>query len=403
MIARVAFETAVAAALMQLKEEGRYRTFRTLERRRGQAPQAHWHETDDVRPVRVWCSNDYLGMAHHPVVVAAMREAIERGATGAGGTRNIGGTSFAHVELEALLAAHHGKERALTFTSGYAANATTLAALGHVVPDLIIFSDAGNHNSVIEGIRRAGVAKRIFRHNDVDDLRAQLRSAPTHAPKLIACESVYSMNGSVAPLAEIVALAEEFGALTYLDEVHAVGMYGATGAGIAQQCGLAHRIDILQGTLGKAYGLQGGYIAASAAIVDCVRSFGAGFIFSTALAPVLALGAAASIRHLQTSQVEREQQRVHVQLMKEKLSEMQVPFLDRPSHIIPVLIAGAERVRRVTDALLYEHGHYVQPINYPTVPRGAERIRLTPGPAHTELHITDFVAALCAVLSREME
>lgn len=337
-------------------------------------------------------------MSHHPKVRQAMHDAIDMGATGAGGTRNISGTHRVHVQLETALARLHNTPAALTFTSGYAANLTTLATLGQLLPGLVILSDAGNHNSMIEGIRRSGAQKIIFKHNDLDDLDRMLRGLPAEQPKVIAFESIYSMNGAVAPVDAIVELAQRSGALTYLDEVHSVGMYGAQGGGIAQALGVESQVDIVQGTLGKAFGLQGGYIASSKPIIDCIRSFGAGFIFSTSLAPVLAAGAQASVEHLMHSDVERCGQRQQVARLKEALSRAGIAFLDNPSHIVPVMIGDAARVRRITDLLLAQHGHYAQPINYPTVPRGTERIRLTPGPFHTDDMIADFVHAFSHVL-----
>jgi 5-aminolevulinate synthase len=391
------YNALFTARLDMLHAEGRYRRFVTLERPTGQFPHARWHVNGATRDVVIWCSNDYLGMGHHPAVRAAMHAAVDAGSTGAGGTRNIAGTHALHVELERTLAALHGKPAGLLFTSGYSANQTALAALGSVLPGAVIFSDASNHNSMIEGIRRSGAQKVIFKHNDVQDLREKLASVPPAQPKIIAFESVYSMSGTISPIAQIAALAKEFGALTYLDEVHAVGMYGAQGGGVAQERGVADQIDVIQGTLGKAYGLGGGYITGSAALVDCVRSFGNGFIFSTSLPPVIAAGALASVRHLQASSEERQLQRKHVGYLRQRLRETQIPFVDAPSHIVPVLVPGAQHVKAVSDRLLEEHGVYVQPINYPTVSRGEERLRFTPGPKHTPELIDQLVEALMAV------
>jgi 5-aminolevulinate synthase len=385
------------ARIDQLKHEGRYRVFAHLERPAGAFPRAIWHSPTGRREIVIWCSNDYLAMGHHPVVRQAMHEAIDAGATGAGGTRNIAGTHHAHVQLEQTLMALHGKPAALTFTSGYAANHAALAVLGSLMPDCMILSDERNHNSMIEGIRRSGATKIIFKHNDVDDLESKLRTLPIDQPRIIAFESVYSMCGSTAPVREISHLAKRYGALTYLDEVHAVGMYGERGGGIAQAQGVEDEIDVIQGTLGKAFGLAGGYIAGHEALVDCVRSFGSGFIFSTALPPVIAAGARASILHLMRSDAERQLQQRHAGLLKSALCEAGLPVMPSPSHIVPVMIGDAAKAKALTDRLLHEHGQYCQPINYPTVPRGAERIRLTPGPLHTPELIHTFVEALCSV------
>jgi 5-aminolevulinate synthase len=382
--------------LDQLKREGNYRVFTELERPVGKFPRAIWHSPQGRREVVIWCSNDYLGMGHHRVVRQAMCEAIDAGATGAGGTRNIAGTNHAHVALERALAKLHRKPAALTFTSGYVANHTSLAVLGSLLPNCVILSDESNHNSMIEGIRRSGAAKIIFKHNDVHDLESKLACLPADQPKIVAFESVYSMCGSIAPVREIAALAKHYGALTYLDEVHAVGMYGEQGGGIAQAQGCEAEIDVIQGTLGKAFGLVGGYIAASAALVDCVRSFGNGFIFSTSLPPVIAAGALASVTHLMQSDYEREAQKCHAAMLKRALRNVGIPTLPSPSHIVPVIVGDAIKVKRLTDKLLDEHGQYAQPINYPTVPRGSERIRLTPGPLHNESLIESFVDALDA-------
>jgi 5-aminolevulinate synthase len=385
------------ARLNGLKTEGRYRSFAELERPMGRLPHARWHTPAGVRDVVIWCSNDYLGMGHHPIVVSAMHAAIDAGSTGAGGTRNIAGTHHLHVELERALAALHNQAAALLFTSGYTANLTALAALGSVLNGAVILSDAANHNSMIEGIRRSGAEKIIFRHNDVADLEKHLQSLPAAQPKIIAFESVYSMSGSISPLVEIVALAKRYGALTYLDEVHAVGMYGPRGGGVAQALGLEHDIDLIQGTLGKAFGLGGGYIAGNAAIVDCVRSFGNGLIFSTSLPPVIAAGALASVQYLMRHDAERQLQQSHAAYLKQQLKSAGIAFIESPSHIVPVIVPGAAKVKAISDRLLNEFGIYVQPINYPTVARGEERLRFTPGPKHTPALIDALIDALVGV------
>ena len=382
--------------LDQLKREGNYRVFTELERPRGQFPRTIWHSPHGPREVIIWCSNDYLCMGHSEVIRAAMHAAIDQGATGAGGTRNIGGTNHWHVQLEHTLSALHHKEAALTFTSGYIANYTSLAVLGSILPECAILSDQGNHNSMIEGIRRSGAHKLIFKHNDLADLEAKLAALPQAQPKIIAFESVYSMNGNIAPVREIVALAKRYGALTYLDEVHAVGMYGPHGGGIAQLLGIEDQVDVIQGTLGKAFGLVGGYITGCAALVDCVRSFGHGFIFSTALPPVIAAGAHASITHLMHSDGERVLQQRHAAALKQALVGAHIPMLPSPSHIVPVVIGDPIKTKQLTDRLLNDYGIYVQPINFPTVARGTERLRLTPGPGHTPALIQQFVQALDA-------
>ena len=395
------YTAAFDRSLEDLRVEGRYRVFTELERPAGQHPRALWHAPDgSKREVIVWCSNDYLNMAHHPVVTAAMHRAIDDGATGAGGTRNIGGNHHAHVLLEQRLAALHGKEAALVFSSGWIANYTTLAALGRVLPDAVILSDRDNHNSMIEGIRRSGAQRIVFNHNDVEDLERHLESLPRTRAKVIAFESLYSMDGSIAPIAQICDLAQRYNAFTYLDEVHAVGMYGSTGGGQAQAQGVQNRIDLIQGTLGKAFGLQGGYIAGSSAVIDGVRSLGAGFIFSTALPPVIASGALAAVEHLSTSSLERDLQQRHAALLKARLLALGLPVMPSPSHIVPVMVGDATLCKRISDELLEHHGIYVQPINYPTVPRGTERLRFTPGPRHTPALIESLVHALETVWTR---
>ena len=395
------YTAAFERSLEDLRTEGRYRVFTELERPAGQHPRALWHAPDgEKREVIVWCSNDYLNMAHHPNVTSAMHRAIDGGATGAGGTRNIGGNHHMHVRLEQRLAALHGKEAALVFSSGWIANYTTLAALGRVLPDVMMLSDADNHNSMIEGIRRSGAQRIVFNHNDVDDLERHLESLPPTQAKVIAFESLYSMDGSIAPIAQICDLATRYNAFTYLDEVHAVGMYGPSGGGQAQAQGVQSRVDLIQGTLGKAFGLQGGYIAGSKVVIDGVRSLGAGFIFSTALPPVIASGALAAVEHLSNSSLERDLQQRHAALLKARLLALGLPLTPSPSHIVPVMVGDATLCKRISDELLERHSIYVQPINYPTVPRGTERLRFTPGPRHTPELIEHLVRALETVWTR---
>ncbi|MGQ0672665.1 MAG: 5-aminolevulinate synthase [Hyphomicrobium sp.] len=382
-----------------LKAEGRYRVFADVKRRRGAYPAAVQHTAEGTRPITVWCSNDYLGMSQHPVVVGAMHEALDAVGAGSGGTRNISGTTHYHVELEAELADLHGKDSALLFTSAYVANDSTLSTLQKLIPGLIILSDAKNHASMIEGIRRGGNEKHVFRHNDMGDLEARLKALPAAAPKLIAFESVYSMDGHIAPIATVCDLAEKYGAITYLDEVHAVGLYGPRGGGIAERDGVMHRVDIINGTLAKGYGTMGGYIAASSEICDAIRSFAPGFIFSTSLAPAIAAGALASVRHLKRSQLERARHQERARTLKARLKAARLPTMDNPSHIVPILVGNPVHCKAVTDSLLNRHGIYVQPINYPTVPKGTERMRLTPSPVHTDEAMTLLVGALSALWS----
>ncbi len=386
-----------AAAVTQIKRENRYRVFAELSRCSGAFPKAKLRSPGGEREVTVWCSNDYLGMGQHPAVLDAMHRAIDEVGAGSGGTRNISGTTRFHVELESELADLHGKESALLFGSGYAANQGTLAAAAKIVPDLAILSDERNHASMIEGIRHGRAQKHIFAHNDLADLEKQLNALPIGQPKLIAFESVYSMDGDIAPVRGIVALAKRYQALTYLDEVHAVGMYGPRGGGIAEREGLLDDIDIVEGTLAKAYGLMGGYIAADGAVIDAIRSTAAGFIFTTSLAPAIAAGAIASVRHLKSSNAERQLQRLHVTRLKIALAERGLPVLAGESHIVPLVVGDAARCKTLTDALLDSYAIYVQPINYPTVPRGAERIRLTPGPLHTPEEIARLAEAVGAL------
>ncbi|MFO1236338.1 MAG: 5-aminolevulinate synthase [Alphaproteobacteria bacterium] len=387
------FDDAIGA----LKDEGRYRVFIDIERQRGSFPRAvhHASETQGKRSITVWCSNDYLGMGQHPVVTTAMHEAIEAVGAGSGGTRNISGTTHFHVELERELADLHGKEAALLFTSGFVSNDATLSTLQNILPGLIIYSDALNHASMIEGIKRGRGRCRVFRHNDLAHLEELLAADDPETPKLIAFESVYSMDGDIAPIGAICDLAEKYGALTYLDEVHAVGMYGPRGAGVAERDGVMHRIDIMEGTLAKAFGVMGGYIAASARIVDCVRSYAPGFIFSTSLSPVLAAGALASVRYLKESTAERDLLHAKAAKLKAMLKAANLPVMESSvSHMVPVLVGDPVQCKAVADELLFEYGIYVQPINYPTVPRGTERLRFTPSPTHGDDKLAELVAAL---------
>ncbi len=389
------------AALGQLHAEGRYRTFIDIERTRGQFPHAVWRRPDGTeQPITVWCGNDYLGMGQHPAVIAAMHEALDATGAGSGGTRNISGTTVYHKRLEAELADLHGKDAALLFTSAYVANDATLSTLPKLFPGLIIYSDALNHASMIEGVRRNGGAKRIFRHNDVDHLRQLLAADDPSIPKLIAFESVYSMDGDFGPIPEIVALAEEFGAMTYLDEVHAVGLYGPRGGGVAERDGLAHRIDIINGTLGKAYGVHGGYIAASAKMCDAIRSYAPGFIFTTSLPPVVAAGAAASVAHLKHDQALRDAHQTQARILKFRLKGLGLPIIDHGSHIVPVIVGNPVHTKLMSDMLLEQFGIYVQPINFPTVPRGTERLRFTPSPVHGPREMDSLVNAMDALWSR---
>jgi len=395
------YAKAFTEALQTVKDEGRYRIFADIRRNRGQFPSARHFAAAGARQITVWCSNDYLGMAQHPAVLAAMHEALDTAGAGSGGTRNISGTSHYHVELEAELADLHRKEAALLFTSAYVANDTTLATLQKLLPGCVVFSDEKNHASMIAGIRNGGGDKRIWRNNDLADLEAKLRALPHDRPKIIAFESVYSMDGLMAPIGAICDLARKYGALTYLDEVHAVGLYGPRGGGLAEQQRVMHRLDIINGTLAKGFGIMGGYIAATRTICDAIRSYAPGFIFTTSLAPALAAGAVASIRHLKTSTSERERHQERVGTLKGRLKAAGLPVMDNPSHIVPLLVGNPVLCKQMTDALLDRFGIYVQPINYPTVPRGTERLRLTPSPQHSDAEIERLVAAL-RVLWSEM-
>lgn len=409
------YEETLHDQLRALKKGGEYRYFAEMERRAGSFPSvcakqfapnfskyygpSVAHELEQFKIERetvVWCSNDYLGMGQSDVVKSAMCAAIEQYGAGAGGTRNIAGTTQLHDELEVELADLHNKQAALLFTSGYIANEATLSTLGKLFPDAVIFSDADNHASMIAGIRHSGVEKRIWRHNDLEHLEELLASVAPERRKIIAFESVYSMDGDIAPIAAICDLAERYNAFTYLDEVHAVGMYGERGGGISERDGVAHRVDIIQGTLGKAYGVIGGYIAADALTIDAIRSFAPGFIFTTALPPAVAAGALASVRHLKQSDAERTAQRRNVGLVKAQLKQAGIEQIENSSHIVPVMIGDAKRCKTISDRLLRDHGVYLQPINYPTVPKGTERLRITPGPLHTPSQMRELIQALSA-------
>jgi 5-aminolevulinate synthase len=387
------FETAID----QLKSERRYRVFADLERDACAYPRAKWHRGGSAGDVTIWCSNDYLGMGRHPDVIAAMRDTAAKAGVGAGGTRNISGTNHPVVELEAELADLHGKEGALVFTSGWVSNLAAISTIADLLPNCLILSDALNHNSMIEGIKRSSAERQIFRHNDLAHLEELLKKAGGERPKLIVFESLYSMDGDIAPIAAIADLAERYNALTYMDEVHAVGLYGPRGGGIADREGVMHRIDVIEGTLAKGFGTLGGYIAANSAIVDAVRSYAPGFIFTTALPPAVAAAAHAAVRHLKVSQAERERHQRQARMTKHALTEAGLPVLDNPSHIVPVMVRDAELCKAASDLLLERHGIYIQPINYPTVARGTERLRITPSPMHSDAHIAELVEALVDV------
>lgn len=398
------YEAFLAMKLDGLHAEGRYRVFAELERKAGSFPTAARYDghgsADPTGQVTVWCSNDYLGMGQNAKVIAAMHQALDAFGAGAGGTRNISGTNHSHVLLERELADLHGKEAALLFTSGYVSNWTTLSTLGASIPDCVIISDAGNHASMIEGIRHSKAEKRIFRHNDWADLDRILSEYGPERPKIVAFESVYSMDGDITPLRQIVEVCEKNGAMTYLDEVHAVGMYGPRGGGIAEREGLMDRIDIIEGTLGKAFGVVGGYITGSAKLVDFIRSFASGFIFTTALPPHVAVGALASIRHLKWSNAERLAQRERVAKVRARLNSIGIPLIPNDSHIVPVMVGDAAKCKWISDLLLDRHGIYVQPINYPTVPKKTERLRITPTPLHSDADIDRLVGALSELWSQ---
>jgi 5-aminolevulinate synthase len=397
----VDYQRVFTQAIDRLHEEGRYRVFIDILRNKGSFPNARcFAGHNGPKPITVWCSNDYLAMGQHPKVVAAMEEALHDVGAGSGGTRNIGGNTHYHVDLEAELADLHGKEGALLFTSGYISNEATLATLGKILPGCIIFSDELNHASMIAGIRNSGCEKRVWRHNDLAHLEELLAAEDPETPKLIAFESVYSMDGDVADIAAICDLSDQYNALTYCDEVHAVGMYGPRGGGITDRDGVAHRVTIIEGTLGKAFGVMGGYIAADKMIVDVIRSYAPGFIFTTSLSPVLVAGVLASVRHLKASSVERGAQQASAAFLKASFAEAGLPVMPSTTHIVPLMIGDPVKAKKISDTLLAEYGVYVQPINYPTVPRGTERLRFTPGPAHTEAMMTELTTALVEIWSR---
>jgi 5-aminolevulinate synthase len=394
------YDAYFTSALDRLRDERRYRVFADLERLAGRFPRAVWHSPEGPRDVVVWCSNDYLGMGQHPKVIGAMVETATRMGTGAGGTRNIAGTNHPLVDLERELADLHGKEAALVFTSGYVSNETGISTLVKLMPNCLILSDAWNHNSMIEGVRQSGAEKQIFRHNNADHLEELLRAADPARPKLIVFETLYSMDGDVAPVARFCDLAKRYGAMTYADEVHAVGMYGPRGGGQAEQQGTMDRVDVLEGTLAKAFGCLGGYIAASKPLIDAVRSYAPGFIFTTALPPAICAAATAAIRHLKTSSFERERHQERAARVKAVLSAAGLPVMQNDTHIVPVFVGDPEKCKEATDLLLEDHGIYIQPINYPTVPKGTERLRITPSPYHDDVLIDRLAEALVDVWDR---
>ncbi len=394
------YDSIFKSAIERLHGEGRYRVFIDILRTKGSYPNAHCFGGNGPKPVTVWCSNDYLGMGQHPSVIEAMETALHQVGAGSGGTRNISGNTHFHMELEAELASLHGKDAALLFTSGYVSNEAALSTIGKLLPGCVIFSDELNHASMIAGIKNSGCEKRVFRHNDLEHLEALLAEADPDTPKLIAFESVYSMDGDIAPIAAMCDLADKYRALTYLDEVHAVGMYGDHGGGISERDGLAGRLTIIEGTLGKAFGVMGGYIAASRTIIDCIRSYAPGFIFTTSLSPVLVAGALASVRHLKASPAERESQQQAAAMLKKKFAAAGLPVMPSVTHIVPLLVGCPIKAKRISDILLAEYGLYVQPINFPTVPRGTERLRFTPGPCHTAEMMDELTDALVEIWSR---
>jgi 5-aminolevulinate synthase len=397
----VDYDSIFRSAISRLHSEGRYRVFIDILRTKGSYPNAQcFAGHNGPKPITVWCSNDYLGMGQNPSVVEAMEKALHEVGAGSGGTRNISGNTHYHVELESELASLHGKTGALLFTSGYVSNEAALSTMGKLLPGCVVFSDELNHASMIAGIKSSGCEKRIFRHNDLDHLEQLLSECDPQAPKLIAFESVYSMDGDIAPIAAICDLADRYGALTYLDEVHAVGMYGIHGGGISERDGLAHRLTIIEGTLGKAFGIMGGYVAADRMIVDCIRSYAPGFIFTTSLSPVLVAGALASVRHLKTSSAERDAQQAAAAMLKKKFASARLPVMPSDTHIVPLLVGCPVKAKRISDVLLAEYGLYVQPINFPTVPRGTERLRFTPGPCHTAEMMDELTNALVEVWGR---
>jgi 5-aminolevulinate synthase len=397
----VNYDQIFEAAIDRLHAEGRYRVFIDILRNKGAYPNARcFHGHNGPKPITVWCSNDYLAMGQHPKVIEAMEEALHNVGAGSGGTRNIGGNTHYHVELEHELSDLHDKQGALLFTSGYVSNDATLSTLARILPGCIIFSDELNHASMIAGIRNSGCEKRVFRHNDVEHLEELLAAEDPDVPKLIAFESVYSMDGDVAPIHAICDLADKYNALTYLDEVHAVGMYGKRGGGISERDEAAHRLTIIEGTLGKAFGVMGGYIAADQRIIDVIRSYAPGFIFTTSLSPVLVAGALASVRHLKQSSEERDGQQAAAAKLKQLFSEAGLPVMNTTTHIVPLMVGDPVKAKRISDMLLAEYGVYVQPINFPTVPRGTERLRFTPGPSHDEAMMHDLTAALVEIWDR---
>jgi 5-aminolevulinate synthase len=400
MDSRVDYQAAFEAAVQKVKSEGRYRVFADLKRIRGAFPRATWTSADGAeREVTVWCSNDYLGQGQNPIVIEAMHAAIDAVGTGSGGTRNISGTTHHHVQLEAELADLHGKEAALLFTSGYVSNEATLETLQKILPGLVIFSDAFNHASMIAGIRHGGCEKHIFRHNDLAHLESLLQGFPISTPKLIAFESVYSMDGDIADLNALVALAHKYNAMTYLDEVHAVGMYGPRGGGVAERDGAMDQIDIIEGTLGKAFGVMGGYITGSAVLIDAIRSYAHGFIFTTSLPPALTAGALASVRYLKQHDEVRQRHQERAATLKRRFAEAGIPVMPSVSHIVPVMVGNPVHTKLISDMLLEDYGIYVQPINYPTVPKGTERLRFTPTPFHTDGMMDHLVKAMDALWS----
>jgi 5-aminolevulinate synthase len=394
------YDRIFKSAIERLHEEGRYRVFIDILRTKGNYPNARCFGGNGPKPITVWCSNDYLGMGQNPAVVAAMEEALHDVGAGSGGTRNISGNTHYHTELEAELASLHGKEAALIFTSGYVSNEATLSTLGKLLPGCVIFSDELNHASMIAGIKNSGCEKRVFRHNDLEHLEELLADEDPETPKLIAFESVYSMDGDIAPIGAICDLADKYNALTYLDEVHAVGMYGDHGGGISERNQVADRLTIIEGTLGKAFGVMGGYIAADQTIVDCIRSYAPGFIFTTSLSPVLVAGALASVRHLKASNEERRAQQEAAAMLKAKFSAAGLPAMPSVTHIVPLLVGCPVKAKKISDILLAEYGLYVQPINFPTVPRGTERLRFTPGPQHTPEMMDELTEALVEIWGR---
>ena len=400
-IGLIDYKAAFKNAVQQVRGEGRYRVFADLKRHRGNFPHATWTMPGgETRPVVVWCSNDYLGQGQNPVILEAMHKAIDEAGAGSGGTRNISGTTHYHVELEAELADLHGKDAALLFTSGYVSNEATLATLQKILPGLIVFSDELNHASMIAGIRHGGGPRKIYRHNDLDHLASLLAAAPIEAPKLVAFESVYSMDGDISDIPATTALAREYGAITYLDEVHAVGLYGARGGGVSERDGVAAEVDIIEGTLGKAFGVMGGYIAADSDLIDAIRSYANGFIFTTSLPPALTAGALASIRWLKTHDEVRVRHQERAATLKRMMAAAHLPVMPSASHIVPLLVGDPVHCKLISDMLLTDHGIYVQPINYPTVPRGTERLRFTPTPFHTDAMMLTLVNSLEALWTR---